>query len=61
MVKVYFELDKCKYSELVAIFDSEEAYMVCLSALEKLAKENKFDFVTESVLETSINEIVDYD
>lgn len=60
MIKVYFELDNWKYSELVAIFDNEETYSVCLPALEKLAKKNKFDFVTESVLETSVNEIPEY-
>ena len=49
MVKVYFELDNGKYAELVAIFDDEETYDVCLPALEKLCKKNNFDLVTESV------------
>ena len=38
MVKVYFELNNGKYAELVAIFDDEETYNVCLPALEKLCK-----------------------
>lgn len=53
MVKVYFELDNGKYAELVAIFDNEETYDVCLPALEKLAKKNNFDLVTESIDETT--------
>ena len=47
MVKVYFETDG--YAKLVAIFDSEETYAVCLEALERNAKENGFLYVTESV------------
>lgn len=58
VVKVYFEIEQ-KYSELVAIFDSEETYDVCLPALEKLALENGFDLVTESVdEERTIYELV---
>jgi hypothetical protein len=49
MVKVYFELENGKYAELVAIFDDEATYDVCLPALEKLAKKNNFDLVTESI------------
>lgn len=49
MVKVYFELENGKYAELVAIFDNEATYDVCLPALEKLAKKNNFDLVTESI------------
>ena len=49
MVKVYFELNNGKYAELVAIFDDEETYNVCLPALEKLCKKNNFDLVMESV------------
>lgn len=55
MVKVYFETKG--YAELIAIFDSEETYMVCLSALEKQAKENGFLYVTESIEETDINNL----
>jgi hypothetical protein len=59
MVKVYFELDNGKYAELVAIFDNEETYDVCLPALEKLAKKHNFDMVTESVdEETELKELV---
>lgn len=59
MIKVYFEIEQ-KYAELVAIFDSEETYAVCLPSLEKLALANGFDLVTESVdEEKSINELVD--
>jgi hypothetical protein len=59
MIKVYFEI-KQKYAELVAIFDSEETYAVCLPSLEKLALENGFDIVTESIdEELSINQLVD--
>lgn len=56
MVKVYFETDS--YSELVAVFDSEETYHVCLPSLEKMAEENGFDRVTESVdEEKEINQL----
>jgi hypothetical protein len=49
MVKVYFELDNGKYAELVAIFDNEETYDAILPSLEKFAKKNNFDLVTESI------------
>jgi len=56
MVKVYFETDG--YAELVAIFDNESTYSICLPALEKQAKENGFAFVTESIDdEKKINEL----
>lgn len=59
MVKVYFELDNGKYAELVAIFDDEETYDACLPALEKLAKKNNFDLVTESIdEEKTINQLL---
>lgn len=48
MVKVYFESGG--HAELVAIFDNEETYSLCLEALESLAKENRME-VTESVEE----------
>jgi hypothetical protein len=51
MVKVYFEMDNGSYSELVAIFDDEETYDVCLPSLEKLCKKHNFDLVTESIEE----------
>lgn len=53
MVKVYFETEN-GYSELVAIFDSEETYNICFASLEKQASENGF-FITESVEENDIN------
>lgn len=46
MVKVYFESKV--HAELVAIFDSEETYMLCLPTLEKAAKKARM-IVTESV------------
>jgi hypothetical protein len=56
MVKVYFETDS--YAELVAIFDDEDTYQVCLPALEKMLEENGFDRITESVEdEKQINEL----
>ena len=59
MVKVYFELENGKYAELVAIFDNEETYDACLPALEKLAKKNNFDLVTESIdEEKTINQLL---
>jgi hypothetical protein len=52
-------LDNGKYAELVAIFDDEETYDVCLPALEKLCKKHNFDLVTESVdEETELKELV---
>jgi hypothetical protein len=62
MVKVYFESSKDgvtsdnKWAELMAIFNNEETYMICSSALESHAKENKM-IVTESIEEQSINDI----
>ncbi len=42
-------MDSPKYAELVAIFDDEETYAVCLPALEKLCKKHHFEYITESV------------
>lgn len=62
MIKVYFESSKDgltsdgKWAELVAIFDTEEIYMICLPSLEEHAKENRM-IVTESIEEQSINDI----
>lgn len=55
MIKVYFETDS--YAELVAIFDGEDTYYDCLPALEKRCLENGFQYITESLEETDINEI----
>lgn len=49
MVTVYFEMENSKYCEKAAIFDNEATYTACLPALEKLAKENGFDYISESV------------
>lgn len=51
MVKVYFETKVTplkRYAELVAVFDCEETYMLCLPALEQEA-EKRGMFVTESI------------
>jgi len=46
MVKVYFE--KNNHAEVVANFDSEQLYLICLPALEAEAKkQNKI--LTESI------------
>ena len=47
-INVYFETNST--AELVARFTDEETYMVCLPALEQLAKERRM-FVTESMEE----------
>ncbi|HHT9135836.1 MAG TPA: hypothetical protein ACFYEK_01185 [Candidatus Wunengus sp. YC60] len=57
MIKVYFETERPKYAEQVAIFDDEETYHACLPALEKLAKKHNFDLVTESVETGDIGEL----
>ena len=46
MIKVFFESKS--HSELVATFEDEETYMVCLPALEILAKKGRM-IVTETV------------
>lgn len=48
MVIAYFESNS--HAEIVAKFDTEETYSVCIEALEKLAKENRM-ILTESVEE----------
>jgi hypothetical protein len=55
MLKVYFETTN-GYSELKAIFDNEETYIICFPALEKLARKNGY-FITESVEETHITNL----
>jgi|TARA_R110002095_G_scaffold120667_1_gene105041 hypothetical protein len=45
-VKVFFESKQ--HSELVAVFDSEDLYNVCVKPLEKLAKEWRME-LSESV------------
>lgn len=58
MVKVYFEHSPTGYTTTVAFFNEEDTYHSCLPALEKLAQENNFDLVTESVEESvDLNEV----
>lgn len=49
VVKVYFEMERPKAAELVAKFNSEETYLACYRALEKLCKDNNWDYITESI------------
>jgi len=55
MIRVYFETHV--HCELVAIFADEETYHACLPALEQDLKEQGFEFISESVDDTSINTI----
>ena len=55
MIKVYFETHI--HSELVAVFADEETYHACLPALEINCKQNGFEFLSESVDDTSIDTI----
>jgi hypothetical protein len=50
MVKVYMEDRRTIHAELIASFINEETYMVCLPALEALAKANR-SIITESLEE----------
>lgn len=54
MVKVYFEMDRPKAAELVAIFDTEETYSACYPALYRLCRDNNWDYITESVEEEDL-------
>ena len=47
MIRVYFERGYA--SEEVAMFHDEETYLACIPTLEKLAKEQNWERVTESV------------
>lgn len=55
MVKVYFETSKDghtpdgSYSEMVAIFDSEQTYNLCLNLLEKEAE--RYGMIVTEVVE----------
>ena len=56
MVKVYFETTST--AELVAVFDNEEIYERCFTALERFANEIGM-FITESIEdETRLKELV---
>lgn len=46
LINVYFESNT--HAELIAQFNSEEIYMSCVPALEKLAEEKNL-FLTESI------------
>ena len=50
VITVFFENESPSHADLVAKFDSEELYMACLPALEKMAKSMNM-FVSESVNE----------
>ena len=51
MIRVYFETDSV--SEQVATFESESHYIACLPVLEELARQERWERVTESVEEKS--------
>ena len=50
VITVFFENESPSHADLVAKFDSEELYMACLPALEKMAESMNM-FVSESVNE----------
>lgn len=54
MVKVYY--DSKNHSELVAIFDNEETFVLCLPALELEADRHGMT-VTESVEDESLKDL----
>jgi hypothetical protein len=54
MVTVYFENKNGSYAEVVAKFENEELYLVCLSQLEILAEKQGFECVTESISEEEL-------
>ena len=57
MIRVYFETDSV--SEQVATFESENHYIACLPVLEELARQERWERVTESVEEKVwVNEIL---
>ena len=45
MVRVYYGSNVC--SEEIAVFYDEDTYIACLPALEKQAKERRWEFVCE--------------
>ena len=49
MIRVYFETDSV--SEQVATFEDESHYIACLPVLEELARQERWERVTESVEE----------
>jgi hypothetical protein len=56
IITVFFENESPSHANIVAKFDSEELYMSCLPALEKMAKSMNM-IVTESVNEDDYMEV----
>jgi hypothetical protein len=56
VITVFFENESPSHSDIVAQFDSEELYMACLPALEKMAT-NMNMIVSESVNEDQYLEV----
>ena len=50
MVKVYFETENGSYAEIVATFETEELFIICLPALKKEAKKQGY-ILTETIEE----------
>jgi hypothetical protein len=55
MIRVYFETHV--HCELVAIFADQETYHACLPSLTIKCEEEGYEFISESVDDTSINTI----
>ena len=51
MIKVYFETSST--ATLVAVFDDQDTYEVCMEALEALALRQGYDIMTESIDEST--------
>ena len=47
MITVYFETEG--YAEKIAVFETESVYLACFPVLEKMALQNGFIRVTETV------------
>ena len=52
MVRVYYGSHVC--SEEIAVFYDEDTYIACLPALEKQAKERRWEFVWESMVDDDV-------
>ena len=50
-VKVYFENSFTDTAISVAVFDNEEVYIQCYPILEKIAKKDGWDMVTETLVD----------
>jgi hypothetical protein len=55
MIRVYFETHV--HCELVAIFADQETYQACLPSLTIKYEEEGYEFISESVDDTSIDTI----